>query len=93
MKFAVRERKVQGRSALALRFRTSTNAVNVRIAGENMGGSMSAAMATILGVTFILNLMFVAWLKYDEHLDLHRDEHGANSSRTDVRGQTFESRR
>jgi hypothetical protein len=46
---------------------------------------MSANMATLVGVLFVMIMLFTAWLKYHEHLHQHRNDHGEHSSRTDRR--------
>ena len=46
---------------------------------------MSAMMATFIGVSFVLIMFFVIWLKYHEHLHLHRLDRGPHSNRTDLR--------
>jgi hypothetical protein len=43
---------------------------------------MSPAIITILAYVFVLVLLFIAWLKYREHLHRHRHEHGPHGSRT-----------
>ena len=50
---------------------------------------MSATMATVIGVSFLLIVLFTGWLKYHEHLHLHRHDHGEHSSRTDKRPMLY----
>jgi hypothetical protein len=45
---------------------------------------MSPALLTAMAVVFILMFVLIAWLKYREHLHMHRREHGPHSSRTDL---------
>lgn len=46
---------------------------------------MSETMATAIGLSFALVMLFVLWLKFHEHLQLHRHEHGPHSHRTDLK--------
>ncbi len=46
---------------------------------------MSATIVTIIGISFALIMGFTGWLKFQEHLQLHRHEHGDHTSRTDRR--------
>jgi uncharacterized membrane protein len=46
---------------------------------------MSAGMTTILAAFFAFIMLFVVWMKFHEHLHLHRDENGSHSNRTDLR--------
>jgi hypothetical protein len=46
-------------------------------------------MATIIGVSFVLIMVFVGWMKFHEHLHLHRHEHGPHTNRTDVRKMLY----
>jgi hypothetical protein len=50
---------------------------------------MSATMATVIGVSFLLIMLFTAWLKFHEHLHLHRHEHGPHSHRTDLQHMLY----
>ena len=50
---------------------------------------MSETMTTVLGVLFLLVMLFVGWLKFHEHLHLHRHEHGPHSHRTDLRHMLY----
>ena len=45
---------------------------------------MSPVITTGLCVVFALVFVFIAWLKWREHLHLHRHERGDHSSRTDL---------
>jgi hypothetical protein len=46
---------------------------------------MLSSMAAIFGAVFLLVLLFIVWLKYREHLHLHRHENSPHSDRTDLR--------
>lgn len=37
-----------------------------------------------LPIVFCLIVLFIIWLKWREHLHMHRHEHGDHSSRTDL---------
>jgi hypothetical protein len=44
---------------------------------------MSPTLTIVSVLVFLLLLLFIAWLKYREHLHMHRREHGPHSDRTD----------
>ena len=46
---------------------------------------MSPSMVTIFSAVFLLMLLFIVWLKYREHLHMHRHEQSPHSNRTDLR--------
>jgi len=45
---------------------------------------MSPVVAAGLPIVFCLIVVFIIWLKWREHLHIHRHERGEHSSRTDL---------
>jgi hypothetical protein len=53
---------------------------------------MALPSMTFFGAVFLLVFVFIAWLKYREHLHAHRHERGPHGDRTDHFHRTHRGR-